>query len=128
MIVKWHERSPKRGLNLFHENTQFTRAARSEDENGMVDVGEFSFAYSDQLAVARNGLHELLAGARPKRRNAKVAALADLAGREGIHRFRGKGRQELRGWDQGGAEAAALRQKLRIFERMRLTLAELPRR
>ena len=74
----------------------------------MVQVRQASFADGHQLAFRVHSLHKPARRPDVKRGDAKIAAVANLSGCEGVHHFRRELRQKLGGRDHRLLETAGL--------------------
>jgi hypothetical protein len=72
----------------------------------------------DEIAFGIQRFDESRAGVRAERRDPKITPVANLPGRHGVHNFRGKFRQKLRGGHQGFRKAVFFRKDCLLFQRV----------
>ena len=82
----------------------------------MVEVGQAGFADGEQLAVAGYGLHKTGTLADAEGRDAEVAALADLAGGDGVDDLDGELGQKAGTGDEGLGETLGGGEGLEVGE------------
>src|SRR5581483_11305475 len=79
------------------------------------------------FSIACDGFHPALVSACSKRRDAKIAALPDLARGCRVHDLGGELRQKLRGGNERLVQPIEASQLVQLFERMRLVDREIAR-
>ena len=85
-------------------------------------------ADGDQIAFRVQRFHESRAGLRPERRNAKIAAVANLARCDGVHHLARKFGQKFGGRHQRLGNPPFFRERGQLFQRARRFDFEIARR